>query len=505
MNNHLFLPLIVPLMGAALAVLLGRRRTLARAVVLAVVLFSTGYGGWLLWLVSVAGRQATQASNWPAPFGISLVADLLGATMLFVSSLLMLGAVAYSLATIEADYEQHFYYPLLLLLLLGVSGAFLTGDLFNLYVWFEVLLMSSFGLLTLGGTRGQLVGGLKYVVLNLVGSTVFLIGGGMIYGLAGTLNMAHLGERLATLREPGLATAIAGLFLFAFGSKAAIAPLFFWLPESYHTPPPAVTAIFSGLMTKVGVYALYRVFGLVLANELARMAPLILALAGATMVLGVLGALAQTEMRRVLSFTIIAEVGYCVMGLGLASAAGLAAGLLFTAHVMIVKAGLLFLAGAIERSAGTGDLRKLGGMARREPVLATFWFLGMLSLAGVPPMSGFFGKLALLQAGVAQGQYVITGVAATVSLLIFLALLKIWNEVFWKKSYEDQSKLPRVSVAALAPGALLVVLSLVIGVAAGPISELSALAGAQALDLTGYAQATCGAGGCEAAMSELMK
>lgn len=505
MANHLFLPLIVPLIGAALAVLLGRRRPLARAVVLASVSINVLYSGWLLWQIARGGRMVAQAAGWPAPFGISLVADALGATMLLVAAVLMLGTVLYSRRSVGPLYEKYFYEPLLLLLLLGVSGAFLTGDLFNLYVWFEVLLMASFGLITLGGTRAQMVGGLKYVVLNLIGSTSFLIGCGLIYGLTGTLNMAHLGERMSAIDSPALTAAVAGLFLFAFGSKAAIAPLFFWLPDSYHTPAPAVTAVFSGLMTKVGVYALYRVFGVVLPNQLAALAPLILALAGITMVVGVVGAMAQMNIRRILSFHIVSQIGYSIMGLGLASAAGLAAGLLFTAHVMIVKAALFFLGGAVEQVAGTGDLKRLGGIARREPILAIFWFLGILSLAGIPPLSGFFGKLALLQVGVAQGQYVITGVAAAVSLLTFFSMLKIWNEVFWKKSYEDLSKLPRVPLGLLAPGALLVVLSLAIGLAAGPVAELSAQAGAQAFDLAGYAAAVCGPGGCEAAMAELMK
>ncbi|WP_129633196.1 proton-conducting transporter membrane subunit [Candidatus Oscillochloris fontis] len=498
MVNHLFLPLVVPLISAALSVMLGRWRLLTRTLTLGASLFNLGYSGWLLWLVSSAGRQVTQASAWAAPFGIALVADLLGAVMLFLAALLMFCTIIYSLLSMEPEYEQFFYYPLLLLLLLGVSGAFLTGDLFNLYVWFEVLLMSSFGLVTIGGSRAQLTGGLKYVALNLIGSTMFLIGSGLIYGLAGTLNMAHIGERLITQSEPGLTTVIATLFLFAFGSKAALAPLFFWLPESYHTPPPAVSAIFSALMTKVGVYALYRVFGTVLPGELVRLAPLILVLGGTTMVLGVFGALNQTEIRRVLSFTIISEIGFVAMGLGFASAAGLAAGLLFTAHMMIVKTALFFLAGAAEQVCGTGDMRRMGGLARREPALATLWFLAMIALAGIPPMSGFFGKLALLQAGVSQGHYLISGWAVLVSLFIFLAILKIWHEVFWKKPVEDLSQRPRLAPALLIPGALLVILSLVIGIGAGPVAELSTQAGTQILDLPGYIEATCGPAGCDA-------
>ncbi len=505
MANHLFLPLVVPMISAALSVMLGRWSNLSRMIALVAGLFNLGYSSWLLWLVQATGRQVTQGSSWIAPFGISLVADLMSAVMLFLAALLMFCTIIYSLLTMEPEYEQFFYYPLLLLLLLGVSGAFLTGDLFNLYVWFEVLLISSFGLVTIGGSRAQLTGGLKYVALNLIGSTMFLIGSGLIYGLVGTLNMAHIGERLITQNAPGLSTVIATLFLFAFGSKAALAPLFFWLPESYHTPPAAVSAIFSALMTKVGVYALYRVFGTVLPGELVRLAPIILVLGGLTMVLGVLGALNQHEIRRVLSFTIISEIGFVAMGLGFASVAGLAAGLLFTAHMMIVKTALFFLAGAAEQVSGTGDMRRMGGLARREPALATLWFLGMIALAGIPPMSGFFGKLALLQAGVRQGHYLISGLAVLVSLFIFLAILKIWHEVFWKKPVEDLSQRPRLAPALLIPGALLVILSVVIGIGAGPVSELSTQAGTEILNLPGYINSVCGSAGCDAITSQKTK
>lgn len=488
---------MVPLFGAVLAVIFGQLRGVARAVVLLATGFNLVYGGWLVWLITQEGRQVTQASNWVAPFGITLVADGLSAIMLCVSALLMLVTLLYSFATLDERYERFFYYPLMALLLCGCTGAFLTGDLFNLYVWFEVLLVSSFGLITLGGTRGQLEGGLKYVVLNLIGSTCFLIGAGLVYGVAGTLNMAHLAERMASVQNPGLMTAIAGFFLFAFGSKAAIFPVFFWLPSSYHTPPVAVTAIFSGLMTKVGVYALYRVFGTVLHSELARFAPFLLALAGITMVVGVFGAVAQTNVRRILSFHIISQIGYAIMGLGLASVAGLTAGILFTAHVMIVKTALFFIGGAAEQIYGTAELKKMGGLAKREPLLAAFWFMGILSLAGMPPFSGFFGKLGLLQAGVAQAEWLITGVAAGVGILTLFSMLKIWNEVFWKKSYEDIGKLPRVSFAALVPGAILVLASIALGLGVAPVLNYSAMAAQQALDVQSLVIDVCGPSGCD--------
>lgn len=502
---HLFVPIVSPLIGAALAVLFHRQRLVARAITITSILINLGYGLWLMSVVPTSGPLVAQASGWLAPFGISLVVDGMSALMVMLAALLMLPTVIYSFYSVDNERERHFYYPLLLLLLLGVSGAFLTGDLFNLYVWFEVLLVASFGLITLGGSRDQLEGGLKYVVLNLLGSTSFLFGCGLTYGFAGTLNMAHIAERMATLGNPGLQTVLAGIFLFAFGSKAAIVPLFFWLPSSYHTPPVAVTAIFSGLMTKVGVYSLYRVFGLLFQNELAIYGPWILLLAGLTMVIGVLGAVAQMNVRRILSFHIISQIGYSVMGLGLASAAGLAAGLVFTAHVMIVKMALFFIGGAAEQINGTGDLKKMGGLARREPWLALFWFLGILSLAGIPPLSGFIGKLILLQVGVSQQEYLITAVAAGTSILTFFSMLKIWNEVFWKKSYEDVNRLPRVRFGLLAPGAALVILSVALGLLAGPFVEYNTIAGQQAFDRSTYITAVCGADGCEAVYRAAVK
>jgi multicomponent Na+:H+ antiporter subunit D len=498
MANHLFIPFIVPMIGAALAVMLYKQRMVARGIVVISTAIVFAYGLWLLFTVAGSGIQTTQGANWPAPFGISLVADGMSALMLTTAALLMLGTLMYSFNSISAEHERHFFYPLLLLLLLGVNGAFLTGDLFNLYVWFEVLLLASFGLITLGGSRPQLEGGLKYMVLNLFGSTMFLVGCGLIYGSVGTLNMAHIAERMQTIQNPSLMTAIACMFLFAYGSKAAIVPLFFWLPTSYHTPPIAVTAIFSGLLTKVGVYSLYRVLGTVMQNELQRLAPVILVLAALTMVIGVFGAMAQMNIRRILSFHIVSQIGYAIMGLGLASAAGLGAGLLFLVHVMIVKTALFFIGGAAEEIYGTGDLKKMGGLARREPVLATFWFLGILSLAGIPPMSGFFGKLALLQTGVAQESLIITVIAAGVGILTFFSMLKIWNEVFWKKAYADMSKLPRVKLGWLLPGAAMVVLSVALGFGASVLVDYSNLAGTQLFDQVAYITSVCGVNGCEA-------
>ncbi len=501
MANHLFFPLLVPLVSAVLATLVSQRRVIARSIALAAVLFNLGYSIWLLLAVGATGRMVTQADDFAAPFGISLVADGLSAIMLALTSVMMLVTMLYSFSTVSPYRERYYYYPLLLLLLFGCGGAFLTGDLFNLYVWFEVLLVASFGLITLGGERGQLEGGLKYVVLNLLGSTSFLVGAGLLYGVAGTLNMAHLSERLGTLEHSGIVTAVAGFFLFAYSSKAGLAPLFFWLPASYHTPSIAVTALFGGLLSKVGIYALYRVFGTVFQRELAWLAPLILLVAGVTMVVGVIGAMAQVNVRRILAFHIVSQMGYMAMGLGLAGTVGLAAGILFMAHNIVVKTALFLIGGTAEHLSGTGELKQMGGMARREPILAGLWLLASFSLAGLPPLSGFFGKLGLIQVGLEQGQWLMVGVAAAVSLFTLFSMLKIWNEVFWKKAYVDQTGMPRASALLLAPSALLVALSIAIGFGASPVLNYSRYSAEQVFNTQRLVQDVCGSAGCEAVTS----
>ncbi|NJN18469.1 MAG: short chain dehydrogenase [Oscillochloris sp.] len=503
MSNHLFLPLIVPLLSAGIITLVAQRRVIARTIAVSATLFNLIYSAWLIAQIAADGRQVTQASNYAAPFGISLVADGLSAIMLFLTALLMLLTIIYSLATISRDRERFYYYPLLLLLMFGCSGAFLTGDLFNLYVWFEVLLVASFGLITLGGTREQLEGGLKYVVLNLMGSTAFLVGAGLLYGVAGTLNMAHLAERVGHLENPGIITAVVGFFLFAFSSKAGLVPVFFWLPTSYHTPAIAVSALYSGLLTKVGVYALYRTFGTIFPAELERYGTLILVIAGLTMIIGVMGAMAQVNVRRILSFHIISQVGYMIMGLGLVGIAGLTAGILYMVHHIVVKTALFMIGGATEHLAGTGELKQMGGMARREPILALLWLLASFSLAGMPPMSGFFGKLGLLQVGIDQQQWLIVAVAAAVSLFTMFSMLKIWNEVFWKKSYHDEIALPRASAGLLVPSVILVALSIAIGFGAESVLEFSQLAAEQVTNTETLVRDVCGPNGCDAVDSAI--
>ncbi len=499
MKLLLVLPTLIPLFTAALSFLAWRRvrlqRTLgmlgAGALALATLI--------LLVRVQREGIQAVQIGNWPAPFGITLAADLFSAVMTAMAGIMGVAVAVYSLANIDGRRTAFGYYPLLHILLMGVCGAFLTGDLFNLYVWFEVMLIASFVLLALGGERPQIEGALKYVTLNLMASALFLAAVGLLYGIMGTLNMADLAQKLINGPETGLITAVSLLFLVAFGIKAAMFPLFFWLPASYHTPPAAVSAIFAGLLTKVGVYALIRVFTLLFVQDVRFTHSLILILAGLTMVTGVLGAVAQFDFRRLLSFHIISQIGYLLMGLGLFTAPALAAAIFFMVHVILAKSALFLVSGIVERLEGSYDLKRLGGLYRSRPGLALLFLFPAFALAGVPPFSGFFAKLALVQAGLGVGQYGIVAVGLAVSILTLLSMMKIWTEAFWKPQPAASQAMQRSPGATawplLAPLIVLSSLTLVIGLAAEPLFGVAVQAANQLLDPAAYIRAVMAPGG----------
>jgi multicomponent Na+:H+ antiporter subunit D len=438
MTPLLVLPIVIPL-GAAILSLLAWRQPLLQRVFSA--LGSTG-----LLISGIALIDATrggdilvsQLGNWPAPYGITFVADLFSALMVTVGGLMGVAVVVYSFATIDQERERFGYHGLLQALLAGVTGAFLTGDIFNLFVWFEILLISSFVLLALGGGRSQVEGTIKYLFLNLLASAMFLTATGLLYAMTGTLNMAHLSVILERNTQPQLVMAVAMLYFVAYGIKAAVFPLFFWLPASYHTPPVAVSAIFAGLLTKVGVYAMFRVFTLLFVQDTAfTHHGVMLPVAGLTMIVGVLGALSQQEFRRVLGFHIVSQIGYMAMGLALYTPLALAGGVFYIVHHIVVKTNLFLISGIVLRLRGTLALKPIGGIYRNRPLLGVLFLVPALSLAGLPPLSGFFGKLVLLQASLDIQAYWIAAVAVVVSFFTLMSMTKIWNEAFWKEAPES--------------------------------------------------------------------
>ncbi len=487
MTNHIVLPLLIPLATAILALLIRERRAV-RGVALLGASLGLAYAVYLFALVWRQGMVFTAVGNWPPPYGIVLVVDLFSAIMLLLSALIGWVVLLYTFATLDRARERHNFFTLYMLMLMGVNGAFLAGDLFNLYVWFEVMLIASFGLMTLGGERGQLEGGLKYVVINLLSSTIFLIAVGLLYGLTGTLNLADLHRVLSAYPPTAITTALAMLFLVTFGIKAAVFPLFFWLPASYHTPPVAVTALFGGLLTKVGVYAMFRIFPLLFGQASDVIFPLLLVIAGLTMTVGVLGAVAQNNVRRILSFHIVSQIGYMIMGLGLYTVVGLAGGIFYIIHHIIVKTALLMLGGGIEHLNGSGQLKQLGGQMRLRPGYALLFLVAALSLAGVPPLSGFFSKLTLLFAAASTTSYLIAATSLIVSLLTLFSMSKIWSEVFWKAAPEAPQGGRRAGAWRIAaPAAVLVALTIAIGLAAGPVLNVATAAAEQLMAPQNYA------------------
>lgn len=502
MNVLMILPLVIPMVTAALIVLARRKPRVQR------MLSVIGAGGLFVvavTLISIVwsdGIQVVQSGNWPAPFGITLVADLFSAIMVLLTGLMGLAVAVYSLVGIDRRREAFMFHALIHILLMGVCGAFLTGDIFNLYVWFEVLLIASFVLLALGGERAQLEGAIKYVTLNLISSALFLAAIGILYGETGTLNMADLALRMGNIERQGLMTAIAMLFLVAFGIKAAIFPLFFWLPASYHTPPVIVSTIFAALLTKVGVYSLIRIFTLIFTHNTDLTHTLILVIAGFTMVTGALGAIAQVEFRRLLSFLIVCEIGFLMMGLGIFTPLGLTGSVFFMIHAIISMSALFLLSGLTERICQTFNLKQMGGLYHSYPALAVLFLIPALGLAGLPPMAGFFAKVTLLQAAIEVESYVIVIVALVVSLLVLVAITRVWNEAFWKNPPEAMAGLvgrPRALhetgawlIPLLLPVVTLSTLTLVLGLASEAVLAISLDAGKQLMNPAGYISAVLG-------------
>jgi len=537
MNALVASPVLIPLLTAILCVAAWEKLRLQRVISVAGSIALLAVSVWLIVLVDTSGAVSTRFAGWSAPFGIAFVADRFASIMVLLNAISAVAVVVYSLGSIDERRESMGFHALLHALIAACSGAFLSGDLFNIYVWFEVMLMSSFVLLTLGGERGQLEGAIKYVTLNLLSSVIFLSGLGLLYGAVGSLNMADIGLRIraATEADVPVLTALSVLFLTAFGVKAAAFPFFFWLPASYHTPPPAISALFAGLLTKVGVYALIRVFTVVFTTDPHIMGPIISVIAALTMITGVLGAAAQFEIRRILSFHIVSQIGYMLMGLGVAivanvradalaetlgpdapdtlamrgaAAIALAGSVFYILHHIVVKTNLFLVAGVVLKIKGCAELKHIGGLYRSHPMLALLFMIPAMSLAGIPILSGFWAKFAIIRAGLQAETYGIVIAALFVSALTLFSMVKIWAEAFWKDQPEGDPALvesygsvgagrPYKPALMYGPIVGLAVITLTIGVGAGPAWNLAERAANDLLDPVPYTEAVLGLPGLE--------
>ncbi|MDF3608124.1 Na+/H+ antiporter subunit D [Paracoccus sp. DMF-8] len=497
MSWTLALPIIAPFATAALAFLLRNRRGSGWISVAGSAL-SLILAIRLLLAVLDRGTIATQMSGWPAPFGIALAADYLSAAMVLIAAIISLATAIWAMAEVGQTSTRMGWHGLFQTLIAGVTGAFLTGDIFNLYVWFEVLLISSFGLLVIGGRRKAIDGAVKYVTLNLISTVMFLCAAGLLYGATGTLNMADLRGAVAAHPDQGLMSVIAMMLMIGFGLKAAVFPLFFWLPASYHTPHYAVSAVFAGLLTKVGVYALIRVFTLIFVGDQGWTHQILLWSACVTMLTGVLGAAAQSDFRKILSFHIISQIGYMILGLALMTQLALMGGVFYLVHHIIVKANLFLIAGVSRRLTGRSDLYAIGGLYLSAPLLAVLFLIPAFSLAGFPPLSGFWAKYVLVKAALDLDMGLVAFVALLTGLLTIFSMTKIWAEAFWKP--HPDGRLPalttipaRPRALLLAPIAALALMTVVIGLFPEPFVRFATTAAEQLLDPTDYVQTVLGA------------
>jgi multicomponent Na+:H+ antiporter subunit D len=485
MSVLILLPIAVPLVATGISVVLLERLTSQRLVAVTASVTTVVASVLLLVGVDDGGATTVVVGGWEAPIGISLVADRLSVILLVIAEVMLLGVLVFAIGRKGDERSMRFFHPVYHVLAAGVALSFLTGDLFTLFVGFEVMLMASYVLLTHRADARRVRAATTYVVVGLVASALFLVAIAFTYSATGTVNLADLAERADEL--PGTVRSMLALTtLVVFGIKAAVFPLFFWLPDSYPTAPAPVTAIFAGLLTKVGVYAILRTQTLLFADD--GMSTLLLVVAGATMLVGVLGAIAQDDIKRILSFHIISQIGYMIMGIALFTPAGIAATVMYLVHHIAVKTTLFLVGGIIEDTEGTGSLRRIGGLARTRPILAVLFIPAALSLAGLPPFSGFVAKLALVEAGIAIESWAIVTVSLLVSLLTLVSMAKIWTGVFWGDPegppvLDERRPTPRLATAAA--GALAVV-SLVIAAGAGPLHEYSTKASAELLDPGAY-------------------
>ncbi|MFS0727393.1 Na+/H+ antiporter subunit D [Paenibacillus sp. 1P07SE] len=432
MSNLTILPLLIPLLTGTLLIFLRHQRKWTRALSLLSAILNIGVSLYIASLVYDKGIMTLNMGGWAPPYGIVFVADMFAMILVVTTAVIGAACLIYAFVTVEEEKERHYFYVFFQFLLVGVIGSFLTGDIFNLFVCFEVMLISSYALIVLGGKKRQLRESVKYLLINIVSSAMFVTAVAYLYGVTGTLNMAHLSVRVAEAGQGGMMTLIAILFLFVFGMKAGLF-LFFWLPGSYIVPSPVVTALFGALLTKVGIYAIIRTFTLVFYHDPGVTHTFIGILAALTMLLGVIGALAYRDVSRILVYNIVAGVGFIIFGLAVANQASLEGAIYYLTHDMVAKALLFLLGGVIVAAAGTDKLAKMGGMIKDYPMIGWLFLLTTMSLVGVPPLSGFIGKLMIVQGGLESGWYWTTAVSLLMSLLVLLSLIRVFMLVFWSE------------------------------------------------------------------------
>ncbi|MBP3942353.1 Na+/H+ antiporter subunit D [Sphingobacteriaceae bacterium WQ 2009] len=452
----------------------------------------------LFYKVYNQGILTMNAANWDAPFGIVFVADLFSSTLVLLTAIAGISVSIFSATGIGRARMLYGYFPIFHFLMMGLNGAFLTGDIFNLYVWFEVIIISSFVLMTLGGRKAQLEGAVKYMAMNILASTFFLTGIGILYGLTGSLNMASLALEVPKISNQALINITAMFFLIGFGIKSAVFPLYFWLPSSYHTPPSAVAATFGGLLTKVGIYALFRVFTLIFTPD-EFMKGTFIVLAVMTILTGAFGALIKDNIRRLFSYLIVCHIGFMIGGLGLYTTLAITGAIFYLIHDIMVKTNLFLIAGLIRQLRGSMHMGKLGGIYAAYPKISLLIAVVIFSLVGIPPLSGFWPKIYLFNASFASQQWFYVAAILIGSIVTLYVIAKFWAQVFWKDACDDEIIVDNFQNLSKFKKGLLVVpillmasVSVYIGLNAEVIIQVSTRISNELMEKTPYIQAVLG-------------
>ncbi|HZW67130.1 MAG TPA: Na+/H+ antiporter subunit D [Pseudogracilibacillus sp.] len=464
MSNLAVMPIVFPLFAGIILVFLNRKTNIVRQLSrvfafanLSIVIYTT-------YLVFTEGTIILETGTWVAPYGIIFVADPLAILIVLATSIIAMVIALIAPRLVPERKEKYFFYAFFFFLISGVSGAFLTGDLFNLFVFFEVLLMASYGLIVLGGNKRQLRESFKYLLFNLFSSVVFVTTVSFLYAVVGTVNMAHIAQRVHEVNEQGILTVIGIVLFFVFATKAALFPLYFWMPKSYVVPNPIVSALFGALLTKVGIYAIIRIYTLIFVVEVDMVHSFFLVLAILTIIFGVIGALSTNDIKLLIAYNVIPSIGFVLLGLGLFNESGLSGSVYYLFHDMIIKAALFLLIGVVVYAAGTSDLRKMGGLIHYYPTLGWMVFLSAFILAGIPPFSGFIGKLLLLRGAAENGEMLIIIISLLMSLLILYSVMKIFIRGFWGE--KDESFTPKSLKGMLGPISILLAISVFLGIGA---------------------------------------
>ena len=465
MNNIIVMPMIIPLLTGILLIFLRPYVKVQRVFSIVSIVGLITVSIIILNLIQADGILRLDFGGWLPPFGISFVADSFSMLLVLTTGIVTGILLIYAFSSIGRAHENMFFYPFVFFLIAGVNGSFLTGDLFNLFVCFEVMLLSSYVLITLGGRKVQLVESIKYISINVLSSWFFLVGIAYLYGTVGTLNMAHLSVRIAEVGQGPLLTVISIIFLIVFSLKSGLL-LYFWLPGSYSAPPTVVAALFGALLTKVGIYAMFRVFTLIFYHEPGVTHLMIGIMAAITMIGGSIGAIAYNDIRKIVSYNVVIAVGFILVGLAVSTEVAIQGSIYYLIHDMIIKALLFLIAGTMIYLTGTARIEKMSGLIRNYPLLGWLFFITMLSLAGIPPLSGFIGKVYVGQGAIEAGAFVLLAIAFLSSIFVLYSLLRIFLNCFWGETIINEDDDVPLKKGMLIPLVLFGILTIVLGVGA---------------------------------------